>query len=74
MTQVLRSLPDKTIARTLPVTLNTAHDHIKAIFAKTPRPALPAGPTTSAASSPSWKPARRCPRRPRTADQAESPA
>ena len=29
MTQVLRSLPDKTIARTLPVTLNTAHDHIK---------------------------------------------
>ena len=35
MTLVLRSLPAKTIPRTLPVTLNTANDHIKAIFAKT---------------------------------------
>jgi hypothetical protein len=34
MTLVLRSLPAKTIPRTLPVTLNTANDHIKAIFAK----------------------------------------
>ena len=33
MTLVLRSLPAKTIPRTLPVTLNTANDHIKAIFA-----------------------------------------
>lgn len=30
MTPALRSLPAKTIARTLPVTLNTANDHIKA--------------------------------------------
>jgi len=35
MTLVLRGLPAKTIARTLPVTPNTANDHIKAIFAKT---------------------------------------
>ena len=35
MTLVLRGLPAKTIARTLPVTLNIANDHIKAIFAKT---------------------------------------
>jgi hypothetical protein len=34
MTLVLRSLPAKTIPRTLPVTLNTANDHIKTIFAK----------------------------------------
>ena len=34
MTLVLRSLPAKTIPRTLPATLNTANDHIKAIFAK----------------------------------------
>ena len=34
MTLVLRSLPAKTIPKTLPVTLNTANDHIKAIFAK----------------------------------------
>jgi FixJ family two-component response regulator len=33
MTLVLRSLPAKTIPRTLPVTLNTAKDHIKAISA-----------------------------------------
>jgi hypothetical protein len=32
---VLRSLPAKTIPRTLPVTPNTANDHIKAISAKT---------------------------------------
>jgi hypothetical protein len=35
MTLVLRGLPAKTITRTLPVTLNIANDHIKAIFAKT---------------------------------------
>ena len=34
MTPVLRSLPATTIARTLPVMLNTANDHIKAIFAR----------------------------------------
>jgi len=34
MTLVLRSLPATTIPRTLPVTLNTANDHIRAIFAK----------------------------------------
>jgi hypothetical protein len=34
MPQVLHSLPAKTIPRTLPVTLNTTNDHIKAIFAK----------------------------------------
>ena len=32
---MLRSLPATTIPRTLPVTLNTANDHIKAISAKT---------------------------------------
>ena len=35
MTPVLPSLLAKTIARTLPVTLNPANDHIKAILAKT---------------------------------------
>jgi DNA-binding CsgD family transcriptional regulator len=35
MTLVLRGLPTKTIAKTLRVTMNTANDHIKAIFAKT---------------------------------------
>jgi hypothetical protein len=35
MTPVLRSLLATTIARMLPVTLNTANDHIKAISAKT---------------------------------------
>jgi DNA-binding CsgD family transcriptional regulator len=35
MPLVLRGLPSKIIARTLPVTPNTANDHIKAIFAKT---------------------------------------
>lgn len=34
MTLVLRSLPAKTIPRTLPVTLKTANDHIRAIFAR----------------------------------------
>jgi len=34
MPQVLHSLPAKTIPRTLPVTLNSTNDHIKAIFAK----------------------------------------
>jgi len=34
MTLVLRSLPATTIARTLPVTPNTANDHIKAILAR----------------------------------------
>jgi hypothetical protein len=36
MTPVLRSLQAKAIARTLPVTLNAANDHIKATL---PRPA-----------------------------------
>jgi hypothetical protein len=31
---VLRSHPAKAIPRTLPVTLNTADDHIRAIFAR----------------------------------------
>lgn len=35
MTLVLRGLPTKTIAKTLRVTMNTANDHIKAIFGKT---------------------------------------
>ena len=35
MTLVLRGLPTKTIAKKLRVTMNTANDHIKAIFAKT---------------------------------------
>ena len=35
MTLLLRGLPTKTIAKTLRVTINTANDHIKAIFAKT---------------------------------------
>jgi hypothetical protein len=42
MTPVLRSLPAKTIARTLPVTLNTANDHIEATL---PRPAPAAAAT-----------------------------
>jgi hypothetical protein len=42
MTPVLRSLPAKTIARTLPVTLNTANDHIKATL---PGPAPAAAAT-----------------------------
>jgi len=32
---LLRGLPTKTIAKALRVTMNTANDHIKAIFAKT---------------------------------------
>lgn len=35
LTLVLRGLPTKAVAATLRVTLNTANDHIKAIFAKT---------------------------------------
>lgn len=35
MTLLLRGLPSKAIAKSLQVTLNTANDHIKAIFAKT---------------------------------------
>jgi DNA-binding CsgD family transcriptional regulator len=35
MTLLLRGLPTKTIAEALWVTMNTANDHIKAIFAKT---------------------------------------
>jgi DNA-binding CsgD family transcriptional regulator len=35
MTLLLRGLPTKTIAGALRVTINTANDHIKAIFAKT---------------------------------------
>jgi DNA-binding CsgD family transcriptional regulator len=35
MTLLLRGLPTKTIAATLRVTINTANDHIKAIFTKT---------------------------------------
>ncbi len=35
MTLLLRGLPTKTIAATLRVTVNTANDHIKAIFTKT---------------------------------------
>lgn len=35
MTLVLRGLPTKSIAKTLRITVNTANDHIKAIFTKT---------------------------------------